>query len=81
MGSIQIRNYEDNQGVKRTAVDIIAQDVEFLGSKNRNEDDDLAARKDRIGDSIESYENRRGSTKKPAQRQLQVFDDDGDIPF
>ena len=26
-GSIQLRNYEDNQGVKRTAVDIIAQDV------------------------------------------------------
>ena len=30
VGSIQMRNYEDNQGVKRTAVDIIAQDVEFL---------------------------------------------------
>lgn len=30
-GSIQMRNYEDNQGVKRTAVDIIAQEVEFLG--------------------------------------------------
>lgn len=29
-GSIQMRNYEDNQGVKRTAVDIIAQEVEFL---------------------------------------------------
>ena len=29
-GSIQLRNYEDNQGVKRTAVDIIVQDIEFL---------------------------------------------------
>ena len=29
-GSIQIRDYEDNNGQKRTAVDIIAQDVEFL---------------------------------------------------
>ena len=32
-GSIQLRNYEDNQGVKRTAVDIIAQDIEFLTPK------------------------------------------------
>lgn len=29
-GSIQIRNYEDNEGVRRTAVDVLAQDVEFL---------------------------------------------------
>lgn len=35
LGSIELRNYEDSQGVKRTAVDIIAQDVEFLSSKKR----------------------------------------------
>ncbi len=29
-GSIELRNYEDSQGVKRTAVDIVAQEVEFL---------------------------------------------------
>ena len=29
-GSIELRNYEDSQGVKRTGVDIVAQDVEFL---------------------------------------------------
>lgn len=29
-GSIELRNYEGNDGVKRTAVDIVAQDVEFL---------------------------------------------------
>lgn len=29
-GSIELRNYEDRDGIKRTAVDIIAQDVEFL---------------------------------------------------
>ena len=29
-GSIELRNYEDSQGVKKTAVDIVAQDVEFL---------------------------------------------------
>ena len=35
-GSIQLRNYEDNQGVKRTAVDIICQDCEFLSPKDDN---------------------------------------------
>ena len=29
-GSIELRSYEDNKGVNRTAVDIVAQDVEFL---------------------------------------------------
>jgi single-strand DNA-binding protein len=38
-GSIQLRNYEDNQGVKRTAVDIIVQDCEFLSPKDNAESD------------------------------------------
>lgn len=29
-GSIQIREYEDNNGLKKNAVDVIAQEVEFL---------------------------------------------------
>ena len=32
-GSIQIRNFEDNSGQKRTYVDIVADDVEFLTPK------------------------------------------------
>ena len=32
-GSIELRDYEDSQGAKRTAVDIVAQDVEFLTPK------------------------------------------------
>lgn len=70
-GSIELRNYEDAQGVKRTSVDIVAQDVEFLTPK---------------GGSDSGYESdyapvssMGGSEKrKPA---LQTFDDDSDIPF
>ena len=69
-GSIQLRNYEDNQGNKRTAVDIIAQDVEFLTPKNNNSGDDFY-------DSPAPSQT-GSSKKKPA---LQSFDDDGDIPF
>lgn len=38
-GSIQLRNYEDNQGIKRTAVDIVVQDVEFLTPKAQEEEE------------------------------------------
>ena len=38
-GSIELRNYEDSQGVKRTGVDIVAQDVEFLTPRGNNGDD------------------------------------------
>ena len=67
VGSIQLRNYEDNQGVKRTAVDIIAQDVEFLSPRD-NEDsfDDV------------SEAPRPQAKRKPV---LQAMDDDSDIPF
>ncbi len=68
-GSIQMRTYDDNQGVRRTAVDIIAQDIEFLTSKSNSSDDDF-------------YDNapaqNTGAKRKPT---LQSFDDDGDIPF
>lgn len=36
-GQIQIRAYEGNDGVKRTSVDIIADDVEFLSQKQNDE--------------------------------------------
>lgn len=36
-GSIQLRDYTDNQGIKRTAVDIITQDIEFLTPKAQDE--------------------------------------------
>ena len=68
VGSIQMRNYEDNQGVKRTAVDIIAQDVEFLSPRD-NEDS---------FDDVSEAPRQAGQKRKP---MLQAMDDDSDIPF
>ena len=70
-GSVQIRNYEDNQGARRTAVDVIAQDVEFLTQRNANSGDDFY-------DSPAPSTGAAPAKKKPA---LEAFDDDGDIPF
>lgn len=33
-GRLQIRSYDDSQGIRRKAAEIIADNVEFLGSKN-----------------------------------------------
>lgn len=71
-GSVELRNYEDNQGNKRTSVDIIAQDVEFLSPKGGSNGADAGYESD-----MPSQGNARTS-KKPS---LQSFDDDGDIPF
>lgn len=35
-GSIQQRNYEDKNGNKRTAVEVVADEVSFCGSKGEN---------------------------------------------
>lgn len=66
-GSIQLRNYEDNQGVRRTAVDIIVQDCEFLTPKSSEGFDDVA-----------DAPRASAPKKKPT---LQTMDDDEDIPF
>ena len=70
-GSVQLRNYEDNQGVKRTAVDIIVQDVEFLTPKANGESfDDMMMDAPRAAAAP--------AKKKPVLREM---DDDNDIPF
>ena len=66
LGNIEIRTYEDREGVERTSVDVIASDVEFLTPRGAQEDG---------GDYTPPAHQER---KKPA---LQSFDDDGDIPF
>lgn len=36
-GQIQIRQYEDREGAKKTSVDVVADDVEFLSPKSNDE--------------------------------------------
>lgn len=65
-GSVELRNYEDSQGIKRTGIDIVCQDVEFLTPRSNGEEFDSPAPAVRSGG---------------AKPQLQPFDDDSDIPF
>lgn len=70
VGSVQLRNYEDNQGIKRTAVDIIVQDVEFLSPREG-------------GDSFDEIDDSPAPKASAPKRKpvLQAMDDDSDIPF
>lgn len=65
-GSIQVRNYEDNEGNKRKAFEIVASAVDFVGNK----DDD--------GQSDNSQEVKVPRQKKfEDYRNV----NDGDLPF
>ena len=45
-GSIQLRRYEDNNGIKRTAVDIQAEEVEFLSTRSDSANNNQANNKE-----------------------------------
>ena len=79
VGSIQLRNYEDNQGVKRTAVDIIVNECEFLTEKSSEKTDQNQANRSPSAHSSPAtqtsvFEEKERPTLKP------MYDDD-DIPF
>ncbi len=66
-GSIQTRNYEDKQGNKRTAVEIVADNVSFCGSKSDN------------SNNATSY---TPAPDPAAQGEFESVDDDDDgLPF
>ena len=67
LGNIELRTYEDRDGIERTSVDVVASDVEFLTPRGASEDG---------GDYTPAPAHTE--RKKPS---LQSFDDDGNIPF
>ena len=65
-GTVQIRNYEVN-GEKRTSVDVVADDVEFLTPKSES------------GASGDSFD---APTEKPAEKVVELEPvEDTDLPF
>lgn len=71
-GDLQIRQYDGNDGVRRTSVDVMAQDVEFLTPKGSSDGGND------FYDAPSGNERSAAPKKKPA---LEAFADDGDIPF
>lgn len=73
MGNIQMRNYEDKDGNKRTAVDIVAEDIEFL---SRNDDSDPSR-------GANSGSSSGGGQQHRAKKQVSELTpvDNEDLPF
>jgi len=66
-GSLQVRNYETKTGEKRTIAEVIAEEVEFVGSKS-------------TGDTGEAPDAK--PTKKEGEKVVTLEPvDDGDLPF
>lgn len=65
-GSIQSRNYEDKQGNKRTAIEIVADNVSFCGSKS---------------ESTAPAANNLPAFQNASQGDFESIEDDDDVPF
>ena len=76
-GSLQTRQYQDKQGGKRTAVEVVANNISFAGAKRQD------------GQSVPSYEQQAKAAQnvpQPAYTQgsmedFVVMNDDDDLPF
>ena len=68
-GSIQTRQYEDKQGNKRTAVEVVADNVSFCGSKAEQ------------GSTAPAFPPVAAAQTPSANINMSVDDDDDDLPF
>lgn len=82
-GSIQTRNYEDKNGNKRTAVEIVAENVSFCGSKTESGNTYGAARVDSAPAVSYQSANAGSFSVLPDDNQGFPFgaDDDEGLPF
>ncbi|MEG0486187.1 MAG: single-stranded DNA-binding protein, partial [Oscillospiraceae bacterium] len=71
-GSIQTRNYEDKSGNKRTAFEIVANNVHFAGAKSDNVAQAVQTR---------SFEPVQGTLKQEIINSFTQVETDGDLPF
>lgn len=76
-GRIQTRNYEDSNGNKRTAFEVLATEVSFCGSKNEN--NSTAPAYSSTDTSTDTSTALGFSTASPSD--FEEIEDDEDLPF
>lgn len=86
-GSIQTRSYEAQDGSKRTAWDIVADEVEFLSAAHGNDQEDAYVRQERTAIqnepasmNLQTVVNKQPPTFSPADSGYTQVDDD-ELPF
>ena len=68
-GSIQVRNYEDKNGQKRYVTEVVAENVQFLDSKNK------------VKQEANEYNESSIKTETKALESLNVNIENSDLPF
>ena len=83
-GSLQVRNYEDKNGNKRTAYDVVADNVSFCGSKSESGNNTYAAARQDSAPAV-SYQSADAGSFSVLPDDNQGFpfgaDDDEGLPF
>lgn len=78
-GNLQSRTYEDRNGEKKTAVEIVAKEVRFCGSKNENSSTDKSTAQ---YSSTDTSTARGFSTASPSDfEEIDIDDEDYGPPF
>lgn len=71
-GSIQVRQYEDKTGAKRTAVEVVADNVFFVGGKGTGES---------AGQATQSLQTATRTNPEALQGTFEEIETDEDLPF
>ncbi len=83
-GSLQVRNYEDKNGNKRTAYEVVADNVSFCGSKSEGGNNTYAAARPESAPAV-SYQSADAGSFSVLPDDTQGFpfgaDDDEGLPF
>lgn len=84
-GSLQVRNYEDKNGNKRTAYDVVADNISFCGSKNEGANSSYGAPRQDAAPAVSYQSGDAGSFSVLPDDNSQGFpfgsDDDEGLPF
>lgn len=87
-GRIQVRNYDNNEGRRVYVTEVVADNVRFLESPNRDRDDGGGMRETNAGGGFQGR-SRSGGEKRSNNGSYDPFHDDGkpvdisddDLPF
>ena len=69
-GRLQVRSYDGNDGQRRWVTEVVAEQIEFVGSKNDN-----------AGSGRQDYQNNNASAGSSLGLGEEIVFDDNDLPF
>lgn len=78
-GSLQTRQYQDKQGSKRTAVEVVANNISFAGAK-RQDSQSAPSYEQQTANYVEQAKAQTGFAQGGAD-DFAVIDDNDDLPF